>query len=117
MAALDDLLAALDVTRRPGRFTYLDGRLDGAAAVIDEPEGPCSVVETADGGWAWLTLGVSSPLEAVGLTAAVATVLAGQDIACNVLAGLRHDHLIVPVDLADDAVAALRGLSASARRG
>ena len=49
-------------------------------------------------------------LDAVGLTAAVATALAEHGIPANVIAGFYHDHLLVPEDRADDAVAVLRGL-------
>ena len=51
--------------------------------------------------FAWLTLSIQSSLEAVGLTAAVSARLAERDIACNVLAGYHHDHLLVPVARAD----------------
>ena len=43
-----------------------------------------------------ITLQVYSDLEGVGLTAAVATALAGEGIPCNVVAALHHDHLFVP---------------------
>ena len=59
---------------------------------------------------AWLTLRVHSALEAVGLTAAFSAALGERDIPCNVLAGTFHDHLLVPVDRADDAVDALEAL-------
>jgi hypothetical protein len=55
-----------------------------------------------------------SSLEAVGLTAAVATALAARGIAANVIAGARHDHVFVPAARADDALAALRDLAAGA---
>ena len=51
-----------------------------------------------------------SALDAVGLTAAVAGALAEAGISCNVLAGAHHDHLLVPVDRADDALVALAQL-------
>jgi len=60
---------------------------------------------------AWITLGVESPLAAVGLTAAVTRVLAEHGIAANVVAALHHDHLFVPVGRADEALAALGRLS------
>ena len=62
---------------------------------------------------AWITLRVHSALDAVGLTAAVSTALAGAGISCNVIAGYHHDHLLVPADRAADALEALSGLAAS----
>jgi hypothetical protein len=56
---------------------------------------------------AWIVLRVHSALDAVGLTAAVSSRLAEDGISCNVIAGLRHDHLLVPVDRARDALQAL----------
>jgi dihydrofolate reductase len=58
-----------------------------------------------------ITLRVNSALGAVGLTAAVATALAGDGIACNVVAGFHHDHLLVPEPDADRAMAALQALA------
>lgn len=121
---LDAMLEHLTVTVRPGRFTVVqvDGAValgDGVEAVLREEEGTTAVatVEAAErAGWevdfdaVWLTLDVHSALEAVGLTAAVATALAGEAIPCNVLAGYLHDHLLVPVDRVDDALACLERL-------
>jgi hypothetical protein len=59
---------------------------------------------------AWLTLNVDSALDAVGLTAAVSGVLAAEGIPCNVLAGYHHDHLLVPIESAERAMAALNAL-------
>jgi uncharacterized protein len=59
---------------------------------------------------AWITLRLASALDAVGLTAAFARALADEGIACNVIAGTHHDHLFVPVDRAQDALAGLRAL-------
>jgi hypothetical protein len=58
-----------------------------------------------------ITLQVHSALDAVGLTAAVSTVLADAGIPCNVVAGFHHDHLFVPADLADEVVSLLRARS------
>ncbi len=63
---------------------------------------------------AMITLMVHSALDAVGLTAAVARQLADAGISCNVVAGYFHDHLFVPIDRIDDAMAALLTLVASA---
>ncbi len=56
-----------------------------------------------DGIFRCITLGVHSSLEAVGLTAAVATKLADHGIAANVIAGYFHDHIFVQADLAKQA--------------
>jgi len=60
---------------------------------------------------AWITLGVTSALEAVGLTAAVATALTRDKISCNVIAGFHHDHLFVPSGSAQAAMTALAALA------
>lgn len=64
--------------------------------------------------WRLITLTIHSSLEAVGLIALVSRVLAERNIACNVVSGYYHDHLLVPCDRADDAMAALADLAAAA---
>jgi uncharacterized protein len=59
----------------------------------------------------WITLGVHSALQAVGLTAAIATALAQEGISANVVAGYYHDHVFVPEDRRDDAMRVLRSLA------
>ena len=90
-----------------------------AAATIVEDEGTTTVLSVTDAERlgvrpefvaAWLTVEVHSALDAVGLTAALATALATGNIACNVLAGYHHDHLLVPIGEADRAIAVLRSL-------
>ena len=66
---------------------------------------------------AWITLTVHSDLQAVGLTAAVAAALAGAGIGCNVVAAAFHDHLFVPAEAGERALAALQGLQARGRQG
>ena len=61
-----------------------------------------------------ITLNVYSSLEGVGLTAAVATALAEQGIPCNMVAAYHHDHVFVPSDKCDDALAVLLGLQKQA---
>jgi hypothetical protein len=121
---LGRLLASLDVEQRPGRYTFVTGEWTElapfASALVDEVEGRTLVVDVdaarsagapIEFEAAWLTLTVHSSLEAVGLTAAFSRALADAGISCNVLAGYHHDHLLVPYDRADDAVATLRALS------
>lgn len=90
-----------------------------ALATVAEEEGTTVVLErdAADRmgigyDWvgAWITLRVHSALDAVGLTAAVSATLADAGISCNVLAGLHHDHLLVPADRAAEALALLASL-------
>ena len=57
-----------------------------------------------------ITLNVYSSLEGVGLTAAVSAALAANDIPCNMVAGYYHDHVFVPSDKADQALAVLKAL-------
>lgn len=121
---LPNLLASLDARRVPGRFVFVAAPAERLAALpalatLREDEGWTAVlrVEDADAAAlpydfvaAWITLSVHSDLAAVGLTAAVSRALADAGIACNVLAGLHHDHLLVPAARADDALAAIRAL-------
>ena len=90
-----------------------------ALATVVEDEGVTVVLRRADAeergipfDWvgAWITLRIHSALDAVGLTAAVSAALADAGISCNVLAGLHHDHLLVPADRAADALALLASL-------
>ncbi len=60
-----------------------------------------------------ITLQVQSSLEAVGLTAVIAKTLTDHGISANVVAGYFHDHIFVPENLADKAMAALQGLTRS----
>jgi len=62
----------------------------------------------------WITLGVESVLDSVGLTAAFARALADQSISCNIVSGTYHDHLFVPWDRANAALECLRDLQRSA---
>ena len=62
-----------------------------------------------------ITLEVHSALDGVGLTAAVASALAGAGIPCNVVAAFHHDHVFVPTAMAETALAVLRALQDEAR--
>lgn len=66
---------------------------------------------TGEGGFRCIALTVHSSLEAVGLTAAVATLLAQHAIPANVIAAYHHDYLFVPAHRAEEALSLLRGLS------
>ena len=85
-----------------------------AFAVIREDEGLTAIVSGESGAFARITLMVHSSLDGVGLTAAVATALAAAGIACNVVAGFHHDHLFVPWERREEALAILSDISARA---
>ncbi|MEE4013385.1 ACT domain-containing protein [Roseibium sp. FZY0029] len=58
-----------------------------------------------------ITLTVHSSLEAVGLTASISAALTAEGISANVVAAFFHDHVFVPEERAEDALAALRKLA------
>ena len=60
---------------------------------------------------AWITLRVYSPLNSVGLTAAVSNALNKHKIGCNIVAGFHHDHIFVDHDDARNALKILKELS------
>ncbi|MHB1534833.1 MAG: ACT domain-containing protein [Acidimicrobiales bacterium] len=125
-ANLEVLLAGLSPRLRSGEYVFVVA--DGAKPVADsavvasvvEPEGLSLVLTRHDAERAglpydfvagWITLEVRSTLDAVGLTAAVAAALGEAGISCNVLAGYHHDHLLVPHERVEEAVAVLDELS------
>ena len=83
--------------------------LGDAFALIREAEG-VTIIRPGSG-WAWITLGVHSSLAAIGLTARVARALAGQGISANIVAAFHHDHVFVPWDRREEALAVLLRLS------
>ncbi|MDT0456673.1 ACT domain-containing protein [Streptomyces sp. DSM 41527] len=119
------LLSGMRPERNEGRFVFVSvpGAVpDGLTPVVTvtEPEGRTLVVHQEEADRAglpydyvagWITLRVHSALDAVGLTAAVATALAQAGLSCNVVAGFHHDHLFVPHAATDEALRRLRALA------
>ena len=126
---LTRLLAGLRPEPAPEPYVYALGPAPAgtlAFATVAEDEGVTLVLtrDEADAAalraeWtaARITLRVSSELTDVGLTAAVSARLAAAGISCNVLAGLAHDHLFVPWDRRDEALAELQQLAREAPAG
>ena len=127
---LDLLLASLQPTLDEGLFVFITlpaasygaGGQFSPIAAVQEAEGLSLIVsqDRAEGAglpyegvFRRLTLQVPSSLSAVGLTAAVAGRLADAGISANVLAGYHHDHVFVPEDRAEEALAVLETLSTS----
>lgn len=122
---LNEMLRALAPRLRPGEFVFCTvphsrqaecARLS-PLALFREDEGLTLVIDPASADKADLdydcvfrciTLGVNSNLDSVGLIAAVSTRLAQRGISANVIAAYHHDHIFVPAQLADDALAALQ---------
>lgn len=116
--ALRTMLAEARWAVRAGRYAYLtlpadDGR--PAEARIVEDEGVTLVVRMpevtrasdAEDTFGWITLSVQTSLTALGITAAISSALAEAGIACNMLAGYHHDHLLVPFDEVERTLAVL----------
>ena len=104
--------------RVPGAFAFVSMTAEAAAphlaearAMFVEAEGVSlllPVAEETEGAMAQITLQVHSALDGVGLTAAVATALAARGIPCNMIAATHHDHVFVPVAMAEAALEALK---------
>lgn len=60
-----------------------------------------------------ITLEIHSSLEAVGFLARITKVLAAEGMGVNPVSAFYHDHLFVPVDRADDAMAILAKLAST----
>lgn len=93
-------------------FVVVEGEPSAEAfTIIREEEGTTAILPDPAGDFARITLMVHSALDGVGLTAAVASSLAEKGIACNVVAGFHHDHLFVPWERREAALAVLRALA------
>ena len=126
---LDTLLSQMRPELHSGRYAFVTltpgYSLDQSRIVasIREPEGLSVIVAEVDALAmqlpisfiaAWITLAVHSDLAAVGLTAAFSTALAQAGISCNVVAGVHHDHLFVPVGQTQQAMEVLNALQQAA---
>jgi hypothetical protein len=67
-----------------------------------------------EGPFALITLEVDSSLLSVGLLARVTDALANEKIPCNAFSAYNHDHLLVPYEKKEAALAALVKLQKSA---
>ena len=93
-----------------------------AFALITEAEGTTIVAPASDlqqagfaagGLWAHISLTIHSDLAAVGLTAAISSVLAASGISANIIAGYYHDHVFLPWDQRQLALRVLQELAGS----
>lgn len=125
---LDELLRSMRPKLMPTEFVFCttSGALPDyvnlePVATFIESEGLTLVLEKSqaeeaslafEGIYQQITLTVHSSLDAVGLTAAVASKLASKGISANVIAAYYHDHIFVQKDKATAALSALEEFSA-----
>ncbi|VVE21687.1 ACT domain-containing protein [Pandoraea anhela] len=129
---LNDILKSLEPELNDGEYAYVvvPHAFDFAhltpLATFREREGTTLVIDAASARnasleivflCAWITLTVNSDLEAVGLTATFAHALAAAGVSCNVIAGVYHDHIFVPVDQGPQAMRVLQAIQSQAVRG
>lgn len=88
---------------------------EGVTAIV--PEAVARELGDESAAFARITLTVHSSLTGFGLTAAVASALAEHGIACNVVAAYHHDHVFVPTEPGDQALAILKDLQRSTAQG
>nr|WP_283815592.1 ACT domain-containing protein [Bradyrhizobium manausense] len=124
---LDALLSNMKPELQPGTFVFctIPPNAPISAALnplltFREQEGMTLVIQRDDAEAAGLsyefpsrliTLTVHSALDAVGFLAAITARLAKAGISVNAVSAFHHDHLFVPVDRADEAMAILREIS------
>ncbi len=127
---LDELLKSMSPAIQDGEYVFCTLADDEPAyghlnplATFREAEGLTLVISAEaatqanlkfEGTFKQITLTVHSSLEAVGLTAAVATKLASCGISANVIAAYYHDHIFVQTEKAEQALSALKEFSAKA---
>lgn len=124
---LDQLLAQMEPVLGEDEYIFASfpaaryGDLASLApvAAIQESEGLTLVIERSiaeaaqipfDAVFRRISLKVHSSLEAVGLTASIAGILAEKGICANLVAGYFHDHVFVPSGQADAAIRQLKNL-------
>lgn len=121
---LDELLKSMSPEINSGEYVfctvagnYSDYAHLNPRAFFVEKEGltliiPVEMAEKAqlgyEGKFKQITLMVHSSLNAVGLTAAVATKLASYGISANMVAAYYHDHIFVQIEKAEEALMALK---------
>ena len=125
---LDTLFATMEPTLHPGKYAFVTvadipdvtplmmfQEEEGTTLILPweaaeqaglNPEFPCC----------WITLNVHSSLDAVGFLAPIATRLAALGMGVNPVAGYYHDHLFLPAERAEDAMAELHAITAEAQK-
>ncbi|MEW6997397.1 ACT domain-containing protein [Colwelliaceae bacterium BS250] len=124
---LSKLLASMSPHLMPGEYVFCSVQGDysdfkdlAPLAFFRETEGLTLVISkdaalanelSFESVFRCITLTIHSSLDAVGLTAAVATKLAEKGISANVIAAYYHDHIFVQAQKAELAIKALAEFS------
>ncbi len=123
---LSALLRTMTPVLQDGQFVFCTLTIsslvldEGVVMLFREAEGITVICRKAyadeqgyayEGTYAWIALQVHSSLAAVGLTAAFSAALGQHEISCNVVAGFYHDHIFVPTEKGEEAVAVLKKLT------
>ncbi|MEL6586915.1 MAG: ACT domain-containing protein [Pseudomonadota bacterium] len=121
-ADLDQLMASMSPELRPGTFVFATVAEVGdlpALMTFQEADGITVILERdvaeahgLEGAFAcrMITLNVHSALDAVGFLARITTALAAKGMGVNPVSAFNHDHLFVPENRAEEAMATLHGL-------
>ena len=102
-----------DTLKTLGSSPLLVFREDEGITVIVSKEIAKKFRLHSDSEWGLISMTVHSDLEAVGFLAKVTSVLAEAGITANTVSAFYHDHIFVPSDRVQDAVALLKNLSSS----
>ena len=128
---LDALLSKMEPVLNEGTYVYVMSKgalpIDHSRIVasIREAEGISLIVEESFAEseelapvlkCAWITLNVNSDCAAIGFTAAFSAALGKAGVSCNVVAGINHDHIFVPIHQAALAMSELTALQEQHRR-
>jgi len=101
-------LSGININQVIGTFTEVEG-----ITVILKKEIADSLNLSYSYVAAWITLTIHSSLDAVGLTAAISSALAKENISCNVVAAYYHDHIFVDHGDAENAISILNLISSN----
>ena len=125
---LQELLGSMRPSLVPGMFVFatttngvpfgIDPQMvfresEGLTLIVSEQEATRAGL-TAAFRCRMITLDIHSSLDAVGFMAAITARLAASGMGVNPVSGYFHDHLFVPADRADEALALLEQLAAEA---
>lgn len=86
---------------------------EGISAILDRPSADGNAIQYSSV-WKMISLSVNSSLESIGMLAAISTRFAKERIPLNVISAYHHDHLFVPVQFAEKAMALLKKIGEEA---